>query len=107
MHWCVAVLAVGFLAPSPASAFTGADYLDTDTRFASGYAFGAIESITSFCNPALPQGTQERWITCLRDGSLMTNQMHAAVRRYIEQNPASLGEPAYVAVLKTLREVCP
>lgn len=102
------IVAIWLLGASPTMAqFKGADFLDASTEFGKGYAFATAETITGLLNESFAEGRQSAISTCLLQGGLTSNEIYDAVRRYIEANPPSLVEPAFVAVLKTLNAICP
>lgn len=91
---------------SPAAAVNGGDFLKLDPSFASGYAFGILEVQLGLHDPVNTQ-LQMRQRDCFLNGGITSDVLFDAVARHIEANPPSLLEPAFVAVLRTMTDMCP
>lgn len=102
----VALAITACLSASPASAFSGAEYLQSDESFAAGYAWGALEANLGVFNAAVEERA-ERQRDCLDGANLGSNTLHEAVQRHIQSDPSHLTEPAFVAVLKVIAAMCP
>lgn len=89
-------------------AFTGAQLVQQDTSFNNGYMLGAVDAyLNIYQNDPAEQKRQQQVATCLIDGGITNGVLNQAVVNYIQNNPATLAQPAVAAILKTLLEICP
>lgn len=103
----IAALAlVAGVSVTAAEAFSGAEYLQSDASFAAGYSWGVLEGSLGVHNPDF-QEAAERQRNCLYTANLRSNTLHEAVRRHLQDDPKHLTEPAFVAVLNVVSDMCP
>lgn len=91
---------------APAYAMTGAELLQTSRGFAEGYIFGAMEYRLTIYSSA-DRDIQNSDRACIARSSINSAGLYEAVMQFLRNNPSSLPEPGVVAVIKTLRAMCP
>lgn len=101
------VVALMFLGlTSSARAMNGGEFLQLPEAFGEGYAFGVLEVQLGFYDAARAE-LQGRQRNCFIGTGLTSDILYRAVFRHIEGDASALLEPAFVAVVKTLAEMCP
>ena len=94
--------------------FTGAQYLDDKTEFASGYSYALwIDTLDIMAPPApgVSEGQfsnrQLRMRACFLGANFNSENLHQAVIRHLQAKPDELLQPAFLAVFETFLELCP
>lgn len=92
----------------PASAMSGAELQQYDSRFASGYVFGQLEMFlgTYEKDPVL-RARKSRVSECMSNARMNAESLLRAVTAFMDRNPKKLSEPAVSAVILTVLEICP
>ena len=109
----VALLAALTTTAHADNGYTGAQYLDEKTAFASGYSYALwIESLTVIDYvPGRPDGQysdrQLRMRACFVGSGFNSESLYKAVIRHLQAKPDELVQPAFVAVFETFIELCP
>jgi hypothetical protein len=94
------------LASSPACAMTGAELLQSGTNFASGYILGVVDHrLFVFDRAGATRQTEIR--ECIVASKMTTDTLYSVVIAYLRNHPDSLQEQSFVAVLRTLDQICP
>lgn len=102
------VLCLSTGAGQAADGFTGQGFLDTDQRFAEGYAFAVLDhQITVLGAGNVFSAQQLRYRECFIGTDFNSSNLYDAVLRHIKANPQTLLQPALGAVFGTLSEICP
>jgi hypothetical protein len=99
-----ACLSALFLA-RPAAAMTGAELIQMDREFASGYIFGMVEYKTQVLEDSNPSFYIMR--ECILGAKLNSYTLYELVTSYIRRNPATLPQGAVGAVIQSLNAMCP
>lgn len=93
-----------FLYVTSAQAMTGAEFLQMDKTFASGYAFGVLESDLYVLNPRNTDVETRR--KCISDAKINSETLYNLVYNYIQRTPETLRYPALGAVIQAVSEMC-
>ena len=101
------IAAALWIAPTTASAMSGADFLHTNKQFAEGYAFGVLESLITYTAPEPEHVAVAQWrAACVTKANLNSSTIYASVAEFIRQDPRRLSEPANGAVWGVLHRMC-
>lgn len=99
------VIVFGILhAPSKPFAMTGAEFVQADKSFATGYVLGAIEVRISVLNENDPNFNKVR--DCILASKATASTLYEMVASYIRRNPEVLKEPAIASVINTVAQMC-
>lgn len=89
---------------SPAYALSGAEFLQADRNFASGFALGVTQYRISVLNVSDP--SQQRIIKCITSSKINLDTLYEATTTRLKQHSHELSEPALSAVINTIAEIC-
>jgi len=92
------------LIASNAVAITGAEFLQADRTFATGYAFGVTEYRIGVFSDGDKTFMQIR--NCVLSSNMDTNTLYDAVVSRLSRHPEELAQPAFGAVMNVLSEMC-
>jgi hypothetical protein len=90
--------------PSFSFGMTGAELLQADRNFASGYVLGVVDARTGIYIENDPNQIQLR--ECITNAKLTSSTLYDVVADYLRRNPKDLPAPAMGAVVKVLNEMC-
>lgn len=95
------------LATSPAHALTGAELLQTERQFASGYIYGVFEYVFHVAPDDDDAARNFEIRNCLMASKVTSDTMYSVVTAYVRAHPETLQYPSVAAVLQVINEMCP
>ena len=105
--WFASLILAGFWV-QPAAAMTGAEFLQADKQFASGYAWSALDSaLFSVTDDEPLNRLRARQRECAANAKINGETLYDMVSAYIRSHHKAMPEPAFGAVYNALAEMCP
>lgn len=92
---------------APAAAFSGAEFLSSNSDFADGYAWGVLEARLMLTNSGADHTRQMELWDCIGGANVSSSVFGDAVRNTISKDAAFLTDPALRAVIVTVNKMCP
>ncbi|ARO21956.1 hypothetical protein TAL182_CH00121 [Rhizobium sp. TAL182] len=99
-----ALLAFALLLPSTASALTGAELVQADRAFSTGYVFGVVEYQTGVLDHDDPDFMKVR--NCVIGARMTAQTFYEISIQYFRTHPKTLTEPAFAGIIKAMKDMC-
>ncbi|MDF0695608.1 Rap1a/Tai family immunity protein [Rhizobium sp. MC63] len=101
----ISALALCIAIPTSGFAMSGAELLQSDREFASGYVFGVTEMRIGLVNENDP--SRERIHKCVIESRANSKTLLEVSREYLKRHPQDLSIPAFGVVMNALVDMCP
>jgi len=98
------LLAIALLLPSTAFALTGAELIQADKAFSTGYVFGVVEYQTGVLDHDDPDFMKVR--NCVINAGMTAGTFYEVSVQYFRTHPKTLTEPAFAGIIKAMKEMC-
>ncbi|MDR7145552.1 Rap1a/Tai family immunity protein [Rhizobium sp. BE258] len=103
MKW-LGLLVLTSLFPATACAFTGAELIQADKSFATGYVFGVVEYQTGVLDNDDPDFMKVR--NCVINARMTAGTFYDVSVQYFRTHPKALTEPAFGGIIKAMKDMC-
>ncbi len=98
------LLALVLLVPSTGFALTGAELIQADKAFSSGYVFGVVEYQTGVLDHDDPDFMKVR--NCVINAGMTADTFYEVSVQYFRTHPKTLTEPAFAGIIKAMKDMC-
>jgi hypothetical protein len=98
------LVALALLIPSTAFALTGAELIQGDKAFSTGYVFGVVEYQTGVLDHEDPDFMKVR--NCVIGARMTADTFYEVSVQYFRTHPKTLTEPAFAGIIKAIKDMC-